>query len=241
MPKFMEFVFGSPSKSSQSSSTPTGFNSLPKQAQDAFLKALETGTSLSGDTGMFAPAGLTGEQNTALAALLKGLQPTSVSDFQAGINTFSNPYEEQVVQSAIRDLQTGTQDTLSDITSAASEAGGFGGQRQALLESEALKNLGLNIGTVSGGLRSQGFQSAADRTMADIGRSQNTAANLFGLGEVSRGINTATRQAPVTANNYLAQLAMGFPTGGGTYSSGVETGERKSQLDNIMKIIAALA
>lgn len=241
MPKFGEFLFGAPSKSFNSSSAPTSFDSLPQEAKDAFLDSLARGEELSLDSSLFTPASLTGEQEAALATLSSGLSPTSAADFQTGINTFSDPFEEQVVQNAIRDLQVGTQGTLSDITAGATEAGGFGGTRQAILESEAIKNLGENIGKTSSALRSAGFQSAADRTMADIGRSQDVATNLFGLGEVQRGINTATTQAPLNAVNFLAQLAQGFPTGGGNVSSGTSTGERKGSLGDIGKIAGGLA
>lgn len=206
-------------RSKSNTTTPTGFATLPKEAQQAFLDSLARGEELSLDTSLFAPAPITSEQQAALATLTSGLTPTSASQFQQGISTFSDPYEEQVVQNAIRDLQVGTQGALSDIKTGATEAGGFGGTRQALLESEAIKNLGENIAQTSGQLRSAGFQSAADRTLADIARSQDVATNLFGLGEIQRGINTATTQAPLNAVNYLAQLAQGFPTGGGNVST----------------------
>jgi len=206
-------------RSKTNTTAPTGFASLPKEAQQAFLDSLARGEELSLDTSLFAPAAITGEQQSALATLTSGLTPTSAPQFQQGISTFSDPYEEQVVQNAIRDLREGTADTLSDIKTGATEAGGFGGTRQALLESEAVKNLGQNIAQTSGQLRSAGFQSAADRTLNDIARSQNVATNLFGLGEIQRGINTASTQAPLNAVNYLTQLAQGFPTGGGSVST----------------------
>ena len=119
----------------------------------------------------------------------------------------------------------------------ASDAGGFGGTRQALLESEALSNQQKNVGDLSGLLRSQGFSQAADRTMNDIARSQQNATNLFGLGEVSRAINTQQQQAPLEAVNYLMQLAQGFPTGGGGTSSGTATGASKGFIEQVGQFI----
>ena len=237
MPKFGEFFMGAPSKSFSSSQTPTTFNTLPKEAQDAFLNALSQGSALAENTSLFSPASLTQEQTNALSTLSSGINPTSSADFQSGIDTFSNPFENQVVQNAIRDINTTTQGQLSDIGTMASDAGGFGGTRQALLESEALSNQQKNVGDLSGLLRSQGFSQAADRTMNDIARSQNTATNLFGLGEISRGINTQQQQAPLEAVNYLMQLAQGFPTGGGGTSSGTSTGPLKGFIDTIGQFI----
>ena len=41
---------------------PTTFQTLPKEAQDAFLASLARGEELSLDSSLFAPADLTGEQ-----------------------------------------------------------------------------------------------------------------------------------------------------------------------------------
>lgn len=214
---FFGKLFGSPSKSS--SSTPTGFASLPAFGQEAFRQAVERGTALSENESLFSPAGLTSEQQAALATLSQGLAPTSAEQFQTGIQTFSNPFENAVVQATIEDMQRGTQGVLSDISSAASEAGGFGGTRQAVLEAEALRNLSRDIGNTSAALRSQGFQQAADRTLADLARSQDVASNLFNLSDLQRQIQTQQQQAPLQAVNFLQQLAQGLPVGGGTVST----------------------
>ncbi len=197
---------------------PTGFGTLPQFGQDAFQQAINTGTTLSQNPSMFAPAGLTPEQLASLSTLSQGLNPISQEQFQQGISTFSNPYENQVVQNTIGDINTAAAGQRSDIGTYADAAGGFGGTRQALLESELNKNTQKNIGDVSSQLRSQGFQNASNLTLADLARQQEAATSLFGLGEVQRGINTQTQQAPIAANNYLASLAGSLPVGGGTTS-----------------------
>lgn len=223
MAKLFETIFGKASKSTQS--TPTSFATLPQFGQDAFKQALERGTALSQDSSLFAPAGLRPEQLAALSSLTAGLDPTSPEAFQTGISTFSDPFEEQVVQNAIRDIQETGAGQLSDIGTFADAAGGFGGTRQALLESELQKNIQRNVGNISGSLRSQGFQSAADRTLADIARSQAVAPTLFGLGEFGREIETQQRQAPLQSVQFLQNLAKGLPVGGG--GSSLSTGASK--------------
>ena len=216
MPKLFESIFGSGSKSV--SSTPTGFGTLPGEGQQAFRDVLSRGTELSQDPSLFAPAGLTPEQQTALSSLTAGLDPTSPEAFQTGLSTFGDPFQEQVIQNTIRDIQEAGAGQFSDIGTLASGAGGFGGTRQALLESELQRGVRRDIGDVSSQLRSQGFQQAADRTLQDIARSQAIAPSVFGLGETGRAIQTQTRQAPLQAVDFLSQLAQGLPTGGGGQS-----------------------
>jgi len=150
-----------------------------------------------------------------LGALEAGLGPTSPEAFQAGLATFGDPFEEQVVQSAIGDIREAGAGQLSDIGSFASAAGGFGGTRQALLESELQRNVQRNIGDISGQLRSQGFQSAAQRTLQDITRGQQLAPSLFQLGDVGRQIASQQQLAPAQQAQFLSGLAQGLPTGGG--------------------------
>lgn len=237
MPKLFESIFGGPSKSAQSSATPTGFASLPKFGQEAFKEAVTRGQELSQDPGLFAPAGLTPEQQASLSTLTSGLGPTSPEAFRTGLETFGDPFQEQVIQNAIRDINTAGRGQLSDIGTLASEAGGFGGTRQALLESELQKNLQQTIGDVSGQLRSQGFQQAADRTLGDIARGQQLAIPTFGFGEVGRGVQTQQQQAPLQAVDFLSRLSQGLPTGGGQTSSGVSTGARESILGDVGKLL----
>ena len=239
--KLLKPLLGAPSKSYDSATNTSGFSALPQFAQDAFKQTVSTGTDLAANPSMFAPAGLTPEQLASLSTLTQGLSPTSSSQFQTGLSTFGDPFEEQVIQNAIRDINTAGEGSLSDARSMASAAGGFGGTRQALLEAEIMKNTQRNIGDISSQMRSQGFQSAADRTLSDLARTQDVAGNLFGLGEVGRGIQTATQQAPITANSYLADLAQGFPASSIGGSSGVSTGEKKSMLDSLVKLAGGAA
>lgn len=194
---------------------PTGFETLPGFARSATEQAVTTGQELAQQPGLFAPADLTPEQRASLETLTAGLQPTTPEAFQTGLTTFGDPFQEQVIQNVIRDIQEAGAGQLSDIGSFASAAGGFGGTRQALLESELQTGVRRDIGDVSSRLRSQGFQSAAERTLADLSRTQDVAGNLFGFAETGRQIQTQQKQAPLQAVQFLQNLARGVPTGGG--------------------------
>lgn len=206
-------VFGSKEKQF---TQPTTFETMPTFARKAMERAIATGQDVPTDA--FRGADLTEEQQLALSTLASGLQPTSAERFQEGISTFMNPYDEQVVQSAIRDIKEAGAGQLSDIGTRASAAGGFGGTRQALLESELQRNIQRSIGDVSGQLRSQGFEAAAGRTLQDIAREQALAPELYRLGEAERQVLTQQRLAPAQYSQFLAGLSQISPTGGGQIS-----------------------
>ena len=210
-------LFGSPSR--QQSTTPTGFQSLPGFGREAFEDVIRRGTALSQQPELFAPPDLTAQQQAALGTLEAGLQPISAEQFQTGLATFQDPFEQQVVQSALQDLRETGRGFLSDIGQGASAAGGFGGTRQAVLESELGRNLAREAGGLSGRLRSQGFQQASQRTLENLIRPQQVAQALFPLAETARGIQFGQQQAPLAAVDFLSNLAQGLPTGGGTRST----------------------
>lgn len=216
----MSKLFGSKSRPV---TQPTTFETLPGFGRQAFQQAVEAGQEIP--TSAFAPAGLTGQQQAALSTLEGGLQPFTPEQFQTQLSTFQDPFEEQVVQSALADLQRTGRGVLSDIGAGASAAGGFGGTRQALLEAELGRSLGQEAGALSGRLRSQGFQAATQRALENLARPLDVAGNLFQLGETQRGIQTQQQLAPVAQAQFLSNLARGLPTGGGqTTFQGGQTG-----------------
>lgn len=209
----MSKIFGSKARPV---AQPTGFETLPGFARGAFEQAIDVGRGIPASA--FAPAGLTGQQQAALGTLESGLQPFTPEQFQTQLATFQDPFEEQVVQSALADLQRTGQGFLSDIGQGASAAGGFGGTRQALLESELGRNLAREAGTLSGQLRSQGFQAASQRALENLVRPLDVAGNLFQLGDLQRQIQTQQQLAPVQQAQFLASLGQAVPGGGGQVS-----------------------
>ncbi len=99
------------------------------------------------------------------------------------MDQYRNPFEDQVVQSALGDLerQFGATQNASNMQQAAS--GAFGGGRHALREAAVADDYLRTVGATSGGLRAQGFNTAAGLGMQDanrdIGAQQaNQSANL---------------------------------------------------------------
>jgi hypothetical protein len=111
-------------------------------------------------------------------------------EIRRGIGQFLDPFQEQVIAPALRDLREQFGGAISDIGAGATQAGAFGGQRQALLESEAARNLAREAGRLSGGLRSQAFESAAGRTLQNLleGRQRFGQAAQLGLGQAGQAL-----------------------------------------------------
>lgn len=230
-------LFGTPSKSYQSSSsqTPTGYGSLSPEAQKTYSTALQNAGGLTAQN--FAPAATTPEQLQAAQYFGTPIETITPEQFQAGLSTYTNPFESQVLQNTIGDLNTQAQGGYRDIASLASDAGGFGSNRRGLLESELQKNLLKTVGDISASSRASNFENAAARTMADIGQTrtmnQQNMGSLFDIGSQFQNANTATANAPAQLQQYLANLSAMLAGGGSTSSSsGVSTGETKGILNS---------
>ena len=115
---------------------------------------------------------------------------------------YMNPFENQVVQSALGDIERNYQGQQRALTSQAIGSGAFGGTREGvqrgILGGEYLRS----VGDVSGRLRQAGFESGAARFAADratqLGAAQSQLGALAGaasgigqFGATQRGIEQA--------------------------------------------------
>ena len=122
----------------------------------------------------------------------------SSADAAAKMGQYTNPYENQVVQSALQDQEIQRQRAIMQGQSQATLGGAFGGSRHGVMDSLTNESAIRAAGATSGNLRSQGFQFAgqmgaqdANRALqadqgnqqADVATSSTNAglgANLFG-------------------------------------------------------------
>lgn len=116
---------------------------------------------------------------------------------------YMNPYLQAVLNPQMEELRRQSQINLQPGLAKLTQAGGFGGGRQAIMESEAARNLMQEQNKTVG----QGYASAYDRGLAQFNTEQGQAKDLTNmmanLGNVQRGIE----QEGVTAdyNEFLAQ------------------------------------
>lgn len=118
-------------------------------------------------------AGQTGTAEAArLSALEAGYTPQQI---QAGtgaqyMGAYQNPYENQVVQSALNDIELARQRAGLSDRAAATAAKAFGGSRQAVAESLTNEAALRNAASTAANLRSAGFTTAAQLGQTDAAR-----------------------------------------------------------------------
>jgi len=99
---------------------------------------------------------------------VRDVKPQSLLSTDLG--AYQNPFQSQVIDSTIGDLNRARQMQLQSDQDAAIGRGAFGGSRSAILESETNKNFADAVAKASGNLRSQGFDRATSLAGQDIGR-----------------------------------------------------------------------
>ena len=114
-------------------------------------------------------------------------QPQTIAG--TDLSAYTNPYESQVVNQSLQDLERARQMQANQLGAQASQAGAFGGSRQAIMESELGRNYLDQAARTASGLRQAGFQNAQQLAGQDIGfglqGSQNRQQAASTLGQLS--------------------------------------------------------
>ena len=99
---------------------------------------------------------------------------TGAAQFQPGtlagadLSQFQNPFQQQVLDPVLGDIERQRQFGINDVGAAATRAGAFGGSRQGVAEAETNRAALEAAARASGQLRSQGFQQAQAGAQQDI-------------------------------------------------------------------------
>ena len=98
------------------------------------------------------------------------------------MQAYMNPYQQAVTdiakQAAVREYGTG----LQNLKSQAASRGAFGGSRQAIMESELMKNLGTNLSNIQMQGSAQAFDKAGQLYQQDLQNQMQKAQTLQQLG-----------------------------------------------------------
>lgn len=99
----------------------------------------------------------------------------------ADLSAYTNPYEAQVVDQSLADLERSRLMQQNQLGAQASAAGAFGGSRQGIAEAETNRAFADQAARTAAGLRQSGYQTAQQLAGQDIGRQmqveqQNQAA-----------------------------------------------------------------
>ena len=191
--------------------------------------------------GMPLPPGYnTGTAPTGIA----GLTPPQTTQQPSNIaQSYMNPYLQNVLTPQLDELRR-----QNDITNAATnakmtQAGAFGGGRQAIMNAENNRNLMMEQNKTVG----QGYASAYDKAMAQFNAEQGQAKDLANLmstqGGIERGIESEgiaadkeefekQRQYPFQQVQFQRDMISGLPTGSVTNTAG--------QLSGVGSLLSAL-
>lgn len=99
---------------------------------------------------------------------VRDVRPRSLLDTDIG--AYQNPFQSQVIDNTLDDLNRARQLQIQSDQDAAIGRGAFGGSRSALLESETNRNFAEQAAKAAGNLRAQGFDKATGLAGQDIGR-----------------------------------------------------------------------
>ena len=126
-------------------------------------------------------------------------QPSTIAG--TDMSQYMNPFENQVVQNTMGDLDRQRQIEANQLGAQASARGAFGGSRDALMQSELSRNYGQQMANTSAQMRQAGYQNAQQMAGQDIqtglagsANRQNAATNLGQLSNLGFGQGMALQQ-----------------------------------------------
>ena len=97
------------------------------------------------------------------------------------ISAYQSPYQQQVIDLAMGDIQKQADIARGGAQDRAIRAGAFGGSRSAILEAESQTPYAEAMAKTSAGLRQSGFQQAQQAAQSDLARQQQLG--IFGAGQ----------------------------------------------------------
>ena len=99
----------------------------------------------------------------------------------ADINAYQNPFNTQVIDQSLSDLDRARQMAIGGDQDRAISAGAFGGSRSGILEAETNRAFADQAARTSSGLRQAGFNQAQRAAESDIGRELDNRRFQAGL------------------------------------------------------------
>jgi len=107
----------------------------------------------------------------------------SPEQMQSAVNSYMNPYLDQVESNALRNLQGATQLAVNRIGDQAAAAKAFGGSRQGIAEGVTIAEGTKQAGDLSANLRAAGFDKAMGQYNTDQARRLSAAQTMAGVAD----------------------------------------------------------
>lgn len=189
---------------------------LPYQAYTGPLTAgaspLQTG-AFSTAAGLSTPSAIGDAASTAggIATKAEGMKytPGTTSFDATQAASYMNPYIESALKPQLEEARRQSQITQQQNASKMTQAGAFGGGRQAILDAETQRALGANLANITG----SGYSTAYDKAMAQFNADQARKAQeaqfgaTYGLDALKTGLSGAQTQGSLGFQQNQAGLA----------------------------------
>lgn len=114
----------------------------------------------------------------ALTQAAAGYSPQMIQADQGLVQQYYNPYEQQVIDTSLSDLEQARQKAVQQMGQQATAAKAFGGSRHGVAEALTSGEYGKQAGSMIANLRNQGYQQAMN--LAQQQQLANQAAGLQG-------------------------------------------------------------
>lgn len=162
--------------------------------QQAFRGAAQLGPSAAGE------AGIGMAQQAAQRALGIGYDPYQTQQFRGGTAAgYMSPFIEQAMAPQLREAQRASEIQRNADQARAVASGAFGGSRQAIVEAERQRNLGMQLGDIRATGLEKAFQSAQQQFNTE--QQLREQSRQYGAGLGLQGLQTA-----LTGAGQLGQL-----------------------------------
>ena len=195
---------------------------LSNWAGDYVTDMLGKGQALANQPYQAYTGPLSAGQSTAQQAAFQGVGNLSVPTGQMGAAGFQpqkftaqaaqdymNPYLQSALNPQIEEARRQAQITRLGDANRLTQAGAYGGSRQAIMESELNRSLGQNLANITG----QGYQTAYDKAMQQFNTEQSAAqqaqnlTNQYGLQALQNQANLGAQERAIQAEGIAADIA----------------------------------
>ena len=188
---------------------------MPYQAYMGPLTAgespLQTG-AFNTAAGLQTPASIGTAATTAGGIATKAqdlaYKPTTSSFDTAQMQSYMNPFLKGALEPQLEEARRQSQITQAQNAGKMTQAGAFGGGRQAILDAETQRSLGANLANITG----QGYSTAYDKAMAQFNADQARKAqeNQFGATYGLQGLQTGLQAAQAQGGLGATQASTGL-------------------------------
>ena len=206
---------------------------MPYQAYMGQLSAGESplqASAFSNAANLQTPSSIGTAATTAgnIGTAAQGLKytPTTTSFDAAQAQSYMNPYLQASLNPQLEEARRQSQITQQQNAAKMTQAGAFGGSRQAILDAETQRNLGSNLANITGTGYNTAFNNAQQQFNADQQRKMQEAqyGAGFGLQGLQTGLSAAQAQGALGSQESQAGInALNAQLAAGAQQRGIES------------------